>query len=269
MTVHSVTVGGEGTVELTVADQGTGRPVLLLHGGAGPLSVAGFAKLLANRHPVHVYTPTHPGFAGTPRPPWVASVPRLAQVYAGLLDALDLSDVLVVGNSIGGWIAVELALFAPRRLGGLVLVDAGGIDVPGHPSADVFSLTLEEVIRLSWHNPAAFPKSPAPPSEAERAVLAGNRAALAVYSGTPSMADPTLRTRLARIGLPTLVLWGESDRIVDPEYGRAYAAEIPGARFELVPRAGHVPQLEAPEALLAALWPFAESTAARGADPRG
>ncbi|MCI4324787.1 MAG: alpha/beta hydrolase [Thermoplasmata archaeon] len=259
MTVQSVTVEGAGTVELTVVERGSGRPILLLHGGAGPGSVLGFAQLIADRHGAHVYVPTHPGFGGTPRPPWLTSVPLLARVYAGLIETLAQKDVVVVGNSIGGWIGAELAVSHPGRVGSLVLVDAGGIDVPGQPTVDVFSLSLEEVVRLSWHNPAAFPKSPGPPSDADRAVLVGNRAALAVYGGNPPAADPTLRTRLAGLRVPTLVLWGESDRIVAPEYGRAYAAAIPGAQFHLLPGAGHVPQLETPEALLAAVWPFVEA----------
>jgi len=89
--------------------------------------------------------------------------------------------------------------------------------------------------------------------------MTGNRAALAVYGGTPSMVDPTLRDRLTAVSLPVLVLWGESDRIVDPEYGRAYADAIPTARFQLLARTGHVPQVETPELLLSHIWTFAET----------
>jgi pimeloyl-ACP methyl ester carboxylesterase len=270
MTVHPVVVEGAGTVDVTVTERGTGRPIVILHGGAGPLSVAGLAQMLAERAGAHVYIPTHPGFAGTVRPDWLATVPTLARVYARLLETLDLRNVLVVGNSIGGWVGAELALLAPDRLAGLVLIDAGGIEVPGHPMVDVFPLSLDEVLRLSWHNPAAFPRSPTPPTEAERAVLGANRAALAAYGGNPSsQGDPTLRSRLGRLAVPTLVVWGESDRIVDPEYGRAYAAAIPGARFELVLGAGHVPQLEAPAALFAVVGPFSESTASESSRPPG
>ncbi|MCI4326024.1 MAG: alpha/beta hydrolase [Thermoplasmata archaeon] len=267
MTVLTVRADGGGSVDVTVTDRGSGRPVWLLHGGAGPMSVAGFAQMLAERSGAHVYVPTHPGFGGTPRPDWLTSVPELARVYARLLETLDLHDVVVIGNSMGGWIGAELGLLAPHRLGGLILVDAGGIDVPGHPIVDIFPLSLDEVVQLSWHNPAAFPKSPKPPTEAERAVLGGNRAALAVYGGNPPKNDPTLGARLAKLALPTLVVWGESDRIVDPGYGRAYAAAIPGARFQLIPGAGHVPQLEAPAALCEAVGPFLGSPAAGPADP--
>jgi pimeloyl-ACP methyl ester carboxylesterase len=267
VTGHMVTVDPMGPVEVQVAELGTGRPVLLLHGGAGPMSVAGFAQLFASHHPVRVLTPTHPGFGGTPRPDALNSVSRLAQVYARLLDELDLQDVTVVGNSIGGWIASELALVDRHRLGRLVLVDAAGITVEGHPVADVFHLTMDEVAKRSYHTPAAFPINLAAMSDQQKAGMAANRATLAVYSG-PSMGDDTLRGRLHGIDLPTLALWGASDRIVDPDYGRAWAAAIPGAEFELIPQAGHLPQIETPDALRTSLWGFMERTAARSAASR-
>jgi pimeloyl-ACP methyl ester carboxylesterase len=93
--------------------------------------------------------------------------------------------------------------------------------------------------------------------------MPGNRAALAVYGGGASMVDPTLRDRLTSVNLPVLVLWGESDRIVDPEYGRAYAEAIPGARFELLPGTGHVPQVETPELLVSKIAGFVDSLADR------
>jgi pimeloyl-ACP methyl ester carboxylesterase len=92
-------------------------------------------------------------------------------------------------------------------------------------------------------------------SAAEQAVMAGNRAALAVYGG--AMTDPGLAARLSGSTLPTLVLWGDSDRIADPAYGRAFAAAIPGAVFRLLPDTGHVPQIETPGQLLAAIQEFA------------
>ncbi len=83
-----------------------------------------------------------------------------------------------------------------------------------------------------------------------------NRAILTVYSGKPTTNDRTLRDRLGQIDLPTLVIWGESDQIVDPDYGRAYAAAIPGARFLLLSGSGHVPQIETPDQLLQAIRAF-------------
>jgi len=262
MTVHTVALDGIGSVDVTVTDRGEGRPVLLLHGGAGPPSVAAFASLLADRLHVHVYAPTHPGFGGTSRPDWLNSVPRLAAVYARLLAVLDLHDVVVVGNSIGGWIAAELALADRGRVGQLVLVDAGGIVVDGPPPVDIFALSPEELSKLSFHNPAAFRIDPTKMSDQQRAGMAANRVALAVYGGRPSVGDPSLRSRLPKVEVPTLVLWGESDRVYPPDYGRAYAAAIPHAQFQILPQAGHVPQMETPEALLTAIQKFVGTAAA-------
>ena len=168
----------------------------------------------------------------------------------------------MIGNSIGGWIAAELALLGSPRVRATVLVDAVGIEVEGHPVTDIFPLSLDELARLSYHDPAAFRIDPGAMTEAQRAGMAANRAALQVYGG-PRMTDPSLRGRLAAIAAPTLVVWGEADRIVDPDYGRAYAAAVPGAGFELLTETGHLPQLEAPEKLLWVVWDFAEATAAR------
>jgi pimeloyl-ACP methyl ester carboxylesterase len=213
--------------------------------------------LLSQSRPARVITPTHPGFGGTPRPEALNTLAAVAKAYAELLVQLDLSDVTLVGNSIGGWIAAELALLAGNRVSSLVLVDAVGIVVDGHPVTDITDLSLDQVMTLSYHDPSGFRIDPNQLSDAQRAGMAANRAALSVYAGEPYGADPTLRARLAGITQPALVVWGEADQIVDPDYGRAYAAAIPGAQFELLPETGHVPQIETPELLLAPVWAFA------------
>jgi pimeloyl-ACP methyl ester carboxylesterase len=249
---YEVPYASAGMVDVVVEDRGEGRPYVLLHGGAGPASMTRFASLMAERHKVRVIVPTHPGFALTKRPDRLKDVRGLAQVYAGLLDRLGVSDVTVVGNSIGGWIAAELALLNSPRVRGIVLVGATGIEVAGHPIRDVSNVTLDELMSLSYHNPKPFRVDPATMTNDQRAMAAANRAALQVYA--PEMTDPTLAGRLARIAVPALVISGESDRIVDAEYGRAYAAKIPGAKFDLLPGTGHVPQIETPELLLEAIW---------------
>jgi pimeloyl-ACP methyl ester carboxylesterase len=250
------------TVPVTYTDQGAGRPVLLLHGGAGPFSVAGFADLMSSSEPARVITPVHPGFDDTPRPEALASVRGLAAVYARLLRELGLTDVCVIGNSIGGWIAAELALAesaAPdRRVSSVVLVDAAGLVVDDAPAADFFSLTLDEVADLSYFNPDAFRINPAVLPEERRAAMAANRETLLVYGG--AMADPSLLGRLPAVSIRTLVVWGAADRMFPPEHGRAYASAIPGAEFRLITEAGHLPQLETPGELLALAWQFAAAS---------
>ena len=242
-----------GDVPLTIDERGSGRPVVILHGGAGPTSVTGFADLLADATGTRVIVPTHPGFGGTPRPDTLTTVTGLAQVYAGLLDELDLQDATVIGNSIGGWITAEVALRHPPRLGRVAFVDSVGAEVAGHPVAG--DLPPAQLTQYSWYDPSKAPSlDPAAMPPAAREILAGNRAALARYGG--AMADPTLLERLTGIDIPALVLWGEADRIADVDYGRAFAQAIPGARFELLAHTGHVPQMETPQVLLEALREF-------------
>ena len=262
-TTHTATasVPGIGPVPVTYTERGAGRPVLLLHGGAGPASVTGFADLLAEHAGMRVLVPTHPGFAPTPRPERLDSIRALAMVYTALLDELDLREVSVIGSSIGGWLAAEIAAAGSPRLGAAVLMDAVGLKVPGHPVADFFSLTFDQVADLSYHDPDAFRIDPTALPPAQQAAMATNRAALAVYGGT-TMTDPGLHDRLASITVPTLVLWGDADRIVDADVGRAYAAAIPGARFQLLEATGHLPQLETPQQALDAITTFTTSTAA-------
>ena len=252
-TQYTVSLAGIGPIEVSVAEYGSGQPFLLLHGGAGPQSVSGFAEKFAAAHEVRVLVPTHPGFGGTLRPEALDSVARLAALYQALLDQLELDDVTVIGNSIGGWVTAEIALLKSPRVSGIVLIDAVGIEVPGHPVADFFSLTMDQVFELSFHNPDPFRFNAATLPPAAQAVAAGNRAAIAVYAGA-AMTDPTLAARLGTLEVPTLVLWGESDGIVDTDYGRAYAAAIPLARFQLLPATGHNAQMETPDQVVDAIW---------------
>jgi pimeloyl-ACP methyl ester carboxylesterase len=220
---------------------------LLLHGGGGVATMAGFADLLAERTRSRVLLPTHPGFGGTPKPEGLNSVTDLARRYVEQLDELDLADVTVLGNSFGGWLAAEIALQHSPRVSRAVIVDGIGIEVDGHPITDVSGLSATELRAFSFHDPSKAPVPPAGGKGPSPDVLA-----LISYTG-PAMLDPTLTKRLGDIDIPAHVLWGESDGIADPEYGRAFAAAIPGATFTLLPSTGHLPQLETPEELLDAV----------------
>ncbi len=255
-TTHTLTVAGIGPVDVTIDDCGAGSPYLLLHGGGGPQTVAGFAELLAGAQAARVITPTHPGFAGTVRPERLSSVGSLAALYVALLDELDVTGVTVVGNSIGGWITAEVALLQSPRVSRVILIDAVGIEVADHPVADFFSLTLDQMSELSFHDPAKFRIDPSKLPPAAQAALPGNRASLAVYAGT-TMNDPALAARLAGVTVPVLVLWGEADRVADVDYGRAYADALPTARFQLLPGTGHLPQVETLRQVLDAISTFA------------
>jgi pimeloyl-ACP methyl ester carboxylesterase len=257
-TTEAVQLHDVGPVEILLDDDGAGRPFLLLHGGGGPDTMTGFGRRLAETHPARVLVPTHPGFAGTARPAELDSMRLLAAVYVALLDNLDLTDVTIVGNSIGGWITVEMALLGSPRVGGIVLIDAVGIEAADHPVADFFTVGYDEFLTRAFHNPDPFRMDPTNLPRTAQAAMAASRSALATYTGG-QMNDPTLAARLGSLDIPTLVLWGDSDRVADPEYGRIYANTIPTARFQILTDVGHLPQLENPDEVVDLVW----STAGR------
>jgi mannose-6-phosphate isomerase-like protein (cupin superfamily) len=155
----------------------------------------------------------------------------------------------------------------------VVLVDAAGLQLDAAPVPDVSGLTPEQIAQLSFFRPERYRVDPATMTEDQRALRAGNLASMAAYGGR-AMADPTLLDRLPAISIPVLVVWGEADRMIPIEHGRAYAAAIPGARFALIPHAGHLPQLEAPDELRSAIGEFAALSGPRPievsvVDPQG
>jgi pimeloyl-ACP methyl ester carboxylesterase len=170
--------------------------------------------------------------------------------------------VTVIGNSIGGWIAAEIALAASPRVSGVILIDAAGVPVSGEQAVDFFTLTMDQVLDLSYYRPDPVRASLAQLPAAAQAAMAGNRAVLETYAGH-AMADPGLPGRLPAVRVPVLVVWGEADRMIPVEHGRAYAAAIPGARLLTLAQAGHLPQLETPDQLLAAVRDFMAGTAVR------
>lgn len=245
-----------GEIPLTTNETGAGRPFLVLHGGAGPVSVASFAELLAKAGNAQVIVPVLPGFAGTPRPEGLTTVRGLAEAYSRFLETRDLRDVTLVGSSIGGWVAAELALLQNPRVARTVLVDAGGLVLPGETVPDVLAWPLDQLTERSYRHPERFRIDPSRLSEAQRAAVGANRAAMKIYQG-PDRADPTLLGRLPAIRTPTLVVWGAADRVVPREHGETYARAIPGARLEIIEESGHLPTLETPELLVTFVRKFA------------
>jgi pimeloyl-ACP methyl ester carboxylesterase len=255
MTTTTRTIQVRPDLPISLSEAGSGPPVVILHGGGGPVTIAPISAHLAQTR--RAITPTHPGWNGAVRPGWLTRIEELATVYVNLLDALDLDDVLVVGSSIGGWIAAEMALVdRQKRIRRLVLVDSVGVDVPGQPIRDFFALDARGVAEYSFHDGDRFYVDPStlPPEQLE--LRKANMSTMRLLAGDPYMHDPSLLQRLAGLSIPTFVLWGDSDRIVTPDYGRAMAAAIPGARFEIVDNAGHLPQIEQPESTFRAIDRF-------------
>ena len=255
---RSLTLAG---IDLALEEQGDGPPLLFLHPGEGLAPERPWLALLARRF--RVIAPWLPGWGGSTLPDQVGSVEDLAYLCLDLADALHLDGAALAGACFGGWIAAELALARPRQIARLVLADALGVRFSADPLRrdilDLFNTHPREVTACSWHDPSLAPDYDTMP-DAALVAAARARDALCLYGWDPHMYNPRLGAWLRRIAAPTLVLWGESDRVVTPDYGRAFAAAIPGARFALIPRAGHHPELEQPAAFAAAVAAFMEET---------
>lgn len=242
--VDRLTVAG---IELEVVRRGRGPKLLLLHGFDTIAPEAPFLDLLSRDH--EVIAPSAPGFGRSPRPDDVNEVYDLVHLYLALLEAIPGERTSVVGLSFGGWLAAEMAAASCHRLRKLVLVDALGIKLGGPTSADIldiFNTHPREVARRRWRDPKRWaPDFDTMPDE-EIVLHARNREALCRYGWQPFMHNPRLKRWLARISVPTLVLWGADDGVVTPDYGKTYAGLIPGARFAAIEGAAHHPELEQP-----------------------
>lgn len=249
-------------VELQLSQAGSGPPLLLLDSGFS------FEHDLAARlaKKFQVIAPLHPGFGGAPRPEHIDTVDDLAYLYLDLLQQLDLRGVTLVGCSMGGWVAAELAVRNSERLAKLVLVDSLGIKVSDRETrdiADIFAIYDEELMALLFRDPAKFKLDAKALSERALTNVVEDRGALALYIWEPYAHNPKLLGRLGRIALPTLVIWGEHDGLVRPDYGRKFAAAIPGAAFATIAECGHLPQVEQPERLVERIVGFAGDRADR------
>ena len=232
-------------VDLQILRGGAGPPFLLLHGLAPVEPDAPVLDLLAAH--AEILAPTHPGFGHAPRPDDFETVYDLVRLYLDLLDHLSYAKVTLMGLSFGGWLAAEIAATCPHRLDKLVLVDAVGIKVSDRETPDILDLfnTAPAVVeRRRWHDPAKWAPDYDAMSDDALVAHARNRDALCLYAWDPYMHNPRLKRWLPRIAVPTLALWGASDGVVKPAYGRAYSALIPGARFEVIEAAGHHPEIE-------------------------
>lgn len=241
---------------------GEGPPLLYLHGAGTAGRWLQFQERLAERFSVTF--PSHPGHGGAPAAEWVEHVSDLAFHYLDLLDTLRLPRVHLVGASFGGWIAADLATMASHRLHSLVLIDPVGIKIEGWIYPFLFGMELPEVVATLFHDPAAaLPLAPPDMSENTLVELYRQNTALARVAWNPYLYDPRLRRRLARIAAPTLLCWGEHDRLAPPACAETWRREIAGAEVRLFARSGHAPHLEEPEAVADAVAAFCLGAEAR------
>jgi pimeloyl-ACP methyl ester carboxylesterase len=237
---------------------GSGRPLLFLHPENGIEPAAAVIDELAKA--AHVFAPTHPAFGRSELPAGMRTVDDLSYFYLDLLDQLDLRDLTVVGVSLGAWIAAEIAVKSTARMSRLVMANAVGVKVGDRETrdiADIFAITDKEYLELTFCDPSLGQRDYKALPDAEVLAAARAREATARFAWNPYFHNPRLKSRLHRIGIPTLFLWGSHDRMLSEAYGRAYCAMIPGARFEAIDRAGHFPHQEQPKVFAERVLAFA------------
>lgn len=245
-------------VETPVATSGSGPIILVLQGAN---NVEGWLPLydeLAKNFTVIL--PTHPGYTGTGPAPWLDSVSDLANYYLDFLDARQLSNVHLLGLSLGGWIAADLATRDSSRLASLSLVSSPGIYLPGCEPLDIFLRSDAQFMDDLFFAPdaaAAAKQIALDPSREDD--LLNNKVATAKLTWAPRLYDPNLRKWLHRIKAPTQIVWGEQDRILPCAYAHEWASLIPRSIVTLIPECGHVPQVETPEKLASILRNFIAS----------
>lgn len=246
VTSELITVGD---TQIEVQRCGTGSPVLLLPGEEGLEFESPFLTTLASNHEVTVFWP--PGFARSNRPDWITCADDVSYIYLDLLGRLGLDKIPIVGCSLGGWLAAEMATKNDTRISKLVLVAPLGIKVGGPTDrdiADIYALHPSKVSALKWADPDRGQRDLKGRSDEELFVIARNIESFARLCWEPYMHNPKLKKRLHRISVPTLFVWGERDGIVKPDYGRAYAELVPGAKLRVIADAGHLPHVEQPKA---------------------
>jgi pimeloyl-ACP methyl ester carboxylesterase len=258
MDEHTVPIR-DGAFETQIFEAGCGSPLLFLHGVSDIGPSEPFLQRLSGRY--HVIAPHLPGFGESSGSEQLLDLHDLIYYELDLLDALGLRDLPLIGHSLGGMIAAELAAVQPERFSALVLLAPFGIWNPAYPVADFFSMPPVEVAAATYHNPAS------PAAQAMSARPADNEAYIAfMLERAKSLATAAkylwpipnrgLNKRLHRVAAPTLLIWGESDGIVPPQYAGDFRAGIPQARVQIIPEAGHLPQFEQTDRVVEAVEAF-------------
>ena len=236
---------------------GKGEPLVFLHGTAGLPPWGPFFEALAARYDVLI--PEHPGFGLSGNPPWIRNVADLAMYYLDFLDELGAAKVHLIGHSLGGWIAAELAVRNCSRLATLSLLAPAGIRVKGVPSGDNFIWSPEEVARNLFHDQSFADRMLArAPTEEEADIQLTNRFAAAKLGWEPRWFNPALERWLHRIQVPTLVLWGDDDKLLPISYAERWGQRVTRAKVEIIPDCGHLPHVEKAEATARAILGFLE-----------
>lgn len=222
---------------------GRGEPLLFLHGANGAPVVLPFMEKLAQRFDVLI--PEHPGYGKSDEPEWLENIHDIAYFYLDFLKQLNLKNVTVVGSSMGGWIAMEMAVRDTSRLKSLVLSSPAGIAAPGVRAADIFLMAPEEMVRNLFVDQKLAEARLAQPEDVD--ISLKNRHTTARLAWEPRLHDPYLPKWLHRIDVPVKIVWGRQDRILPVAFVDVYRKLLPKADISIIENCGHLPHAEKPD----------------------
>lgn len=236
---------------------GEGPPLLFLHGAGGvPVWLPFYARLAET---FELIVPDHPGFGESDTPPWLRGIDDAAMFYLDFLDALGLGSVHVVGASLGGWIAAEAAVRRGDPFRTLTLIGPAGLRVKGVPSGDNFIWSpADHAQNLFYDQALAQRMLDAPVTPELEDLQIKNRFATARLAWEPRFFSLSLERWLHRIKAPVLLIWGDSDKVMPPDYARAWQAGLADSRLVTVEQSGHLPQVEHPDRVAAEIRRFVE-----------
>jgi pimeloyl-ACP methyl ester carboxylesterase len=244
---ETVSVGG---VDVHVWRGGRGAPLLVLHGAGGNRGFTRWLRQVAERH--EVWAPTHPGFGRSGDADWMETVDDLARFYLWFIDGAGLGRPHLLGQSLGGWTAAELAAMNPGAVDRLVLVSPVGLKPEQGEILDLFYYPAQELRAMTVHDPATIPEWDElygrPPTPAELDIATRNQEMTARLAWKPYMHNPRLARFLPRVSNPALIVWGRQDRIVPVVCGEQYRRLLPNASLSVLEGCGHLPPIEQPDA---------------------
>ena len=245
-------------IQLTVG--GDGPPLLYLHSAGGEADWLPFHERLAKHF--KVYVPAHPGFALSTGLEGIRDINDLAWHYVDFCEQLGLSHLPVVGFSLGGWLACEIAILRPQLIDQMVLVAAAGLRVEGAPMAELFVDDFDKLRQLLFFDPNGPAVSAAMPLTIDdpRILLwLRAREATARVGWNPYLHNPRLRAHLRRVQQPALAIWGRHDKLIPAAHGEEYAKLLPHCRFEAIEQCGHMVPFEKTDELAARTLSFLQA----------
>ncbi|MFQ6029168.1 MAG: alpha/beta fold hydrolase [Dehalococcoidia bacterium] len=249
---------------VTVADTqvemfsgGSGPALLFLHGAGGSAGWQSYHEELSQNYTV--YVPSQPGFNGTERPDWVYTITDVAHFNLELAQRLGLDQYVLMGSSMGGWIAAEMAAMSSHNLRGLILVDAAGIKPEQGEIAEIFMVSAQTRQQQRFYDPSQVPNLEQYQRELtpeEVMVDHSNREMASRLCWRPYLHNLSLPHYLRKVATPTLIVWGRQDAIIPVECGELYQQTLSNSTLKVIDQCGHAPALEKPQEFLSVVREF-------------